>query len=293
MPYSHSAGSSKRKQRQQLTVPGDCNFCQGKPQTYRVVRRHRQAFGKNLGVDCYEHEEEEESSLLDDSVEIKINASSKDSPSDSEESQQSMKCLLVSSGMEDNSEVGFHIEPLNKILTTSRPSYESLLSADDTSDDTRSETSSNSSVDEDDCETLFDPVSSNSSDSQSENSNDTAKSITRAAESQMIEELLLCKGSSTTVLEALPGYFDWFTTHPSVSKSALSELPQFEHEHILPSGNNLPSSYEEAWQFVRPFMLDTVTYHVCPNDCVIFRKTPQYMSYLSCKSLRFKRRTFL
>ena len=191
MPYLHSAGSAKRKQRQQLTVPCDCNLCQGKHQTCGVVRRRREAFGKNLGIDCYEHEEEEESSLLDDSVEIKIDAISKDSPSDSEESQQSMKCLLVSSGMEDNSEVGFHVEPLNKILTTSRPSYESLLSADDTSDDTRSETSSNSSVDEDDCETLFDPVSSNSSDSQSENSNDTAKSITRAVESQMIEELLL------------------------------------------------------------------------------------------------------
>ena len=277
MPYSHSAGPTKRKQRQQLTVPCDCNLCQGKPQTYRVVRRHKQAFGKNLGIDCNEHEEDEESSSLDESVEIKIDVSSKDSPSNSEDSQQSMKCLLVSSGTEDNSEVGFHVEPFNKISTTSRPSYESLPSADDTSDDTRSETSSNSSVDEDDCETLFDPESSNSSDCQSQNSDDdTAKSITSAAESQMIEELPLYEGSSTTVLEALAGYFDWFTTHPSVSKSALSELLQFEHEHILPSGNNLPSSYEDALQFVRPFMLDTVTYHVCPNDCVIFRKTPRY-----------------
>lgn len=75
--------------------------------------------------------------VLDESVEIKINASSKDSPSDSEESQQSMKCLLVSSGMKDNSEVKCHVEPLNKILTTSRGSCESLPSADDTSDDTR------------------------------------------------------------------------------------------------------------------------------------------------------------
>ena len=116
--------------------------------------------------------EEEESSSLDESVEIKIDASSVNSPSDLEESQQSMKCLLVSSGMDDNSEVGFHVELLNKILTTSRPSYESLASADDTSDNTRSETSSNSSLDEDDCETLFDPISSNFSDSQSENSDD-------------------------------------------------------------------------------------------------------------------------
>ena len=185
-----------------------------------------------------------------------------------------MKCLLVSSGMDDNSEVGFHVELLNKILTTSRPSYESLPSADDTSDNTRSETSSNCSLDEDDCETLFDPISSNSSDSQSENSDDTARSIVSTAESQMIEGLLLYKGSSTTVLATLDGYFDWFTTHPSVSKSALSELRQFEHEHILPFGNNLPSSYEEALQFLqRPFMLDTVTHHVCPNDCHFSKNT--------------------
>ena len=242
--------------------------------------------------------EEEESSSLDESIEIKIDASSVNSPSDLEESQQSMKCLLVSSGMDDNSEVGFHVELLNKILTTSRPSYESLPSADDTSDNTRSETSSNSSLDQDDCETLFDPISSNSSDSQSENSDDTAKSIVSTAESQMIEGLLLYKGSSTTVLATLDGYFDWFTTHPSVSKSALSELRQFEHEHILPFGNNLPSSYEEALQFVRPFMLDTVTHHVCPNDCHFSKNTsprlvkPQYMSYLSCKSLWFKWHTF-
>ena len=150
----------------------------------------KQAFGKNLGIDCYEHEEDEESSSLDESVEIKMDVSSKDSPSNSEDSQQSMKCL-VSSGTEDNSEVGFHVEPFNKISTTSRPSYESLPSADDTSDDTRSETSSNSSVNEDDCETLFDPVSSNSSDSQSENSDDgTAKSIASAAESLFMKEVL-------------------------------------------------------------------------------------------------------
>ena len=40
----------------------------------------------------------------------------------------------------------------------------------------------------------------------------------------MIEGLLLYKGSFTTVLATLDEYFDWFTTHPSVSKSALSEL---------------------------------------------------------------------
>ena len=101
----------------------------------------------------------------------------------------------------------------------------------------------------------------------------TLLSLLQALRKVMIEGLLLYKGSSTTVLATLDGYFDWFTTHPCLSKSALSELRQFEHKHILPFGNNLPSSYEEALQFVRPFMLDTVTHHVCPNDCHFSKNT--------------------
>ena len=63
--------------------------------------------------------------------------------------------------------------------------------------------------------------------------------------------------------------------HPSTSKSALSELLRLK-KRLLPQPNNLPSSYDEAYNFVKRFVLPTQTCHVCPNDCVIFHKTDRY-----------------
>ena len=88
--------------------------------------------------------------------------------------------------------------------------------------------------------------------------------------------LPLFEGSSTTVLEALAGYFYWFSNHPSISKSALSSLLNHEHFNVLPPGNNLPSSYEQAYNVIKSHLLPTVCYHVYPNDCILFRKTKRY-----------------
>lgn len=88
--------------------------------------------------------------------------------------------------------------------------------------------------------------------------------------------LPLFEGSPKTVLEALAGYFYWFSSHPSISKSALLSLLSHEHFNVLPPGNNLPSTYEQAVNFIKPQLLPTVCYHVCPNDCVLFRKTNRY-----------------
>ena len=71
--------------------------------------------------------------------------------------------------------------------------------------------------------------------------------------------LPLFDGSNKTVLEALAGYFYWFSTHPSISKSALSSLLSDENFNVLPQGNNLPSSYDvEAYNFIKPPLLPTV-----------------------------------
>ena len=88
--------------------------------------------------------------------------------------------------------------------------------------------------------------------------------------------LPLFEGSSVTVLQALCGYLAWFTEHPGMSKSSLSDLLRLHHEQILPSGNSLPSSYDEAYAFIKPFLLPFVIYDACPNDCVLFRKTDHY-----------------
>lgn len=89
-------------------------------------------------------------------------------------------------------------------------------------------------------------------------------------------KLPLFDGSSVTVLQALCGYLAWFSEHPGTSKTSLSDLLRLHHEQILPTGNNLPGSYDEAHAFVKPFLLPFVVYDVCPNDCVLFRKTDHY-----------------
>jgi len=88
--------------------------------------------------------------------------------------------------------------------------------------------------------------------------------------------LPLYEGSNKTVMEVLAGYFHWFSSHPSISKSALSSLLAHEHCNVLPKGNNLPASYDQAYNFIKLNLLPTECYHACPNDCILFRKTDRY-----------------
>ena len=46
--------------------------------------------------------------------------------------------------------------------------------------------------------------------------------------------LPLFEGSTVNVLQALCGYFSWFTGHPGTSKSALSDLLRLHQREILP-----------------------------------------------------------
>ena len=40
---------------------------------------------------------------------------------------------------------------------------------------------------------------------------------------------------------------------------------------MLPYSNLLPDSYESALTMIEPYLVKTITFHVCKNDCVIFR----------------------
>ena len=100
----------------------------------------------------------------------------------------------------------------------------------------------------------------------------------------------LYPGATSTVLDALVHLFDWFTSHPSISKQAFSENLRHLHDYILPPGNLLPKSYQEAYQCIKPFLIPEIVYHVCPNDCVIFRKEYKNEQQCpKCKEDRFKR----
>lgn len=81
----------------------------------------------------------------------------------------------------------------------------------------------------------------------------------------------LYEGATLSLMDALVKYLKWFSEHPGISKEALSDVLRLEHNEILPSGNKLPSSYADAVKLVEPFLIQPILFHVCPNDCIIFR----------------------
>ena len=100
----------------------------------------------------------------------------------------------------------------------------------------------------------------------------------------------LFPGASLSVLDALVHMFDWFTSHPSISKQAFSENLDYLHKYILPQGNLLPKSYQEAYQCIKPFLIPEIVYHAGPNDCIIFRKQHRNDDQCpKCEQDRFKR----
>ena len=97
---------------------------------------------------------------------------------------------------------------------------------------------------------------------------------------ETLSKIPLYDGATISVMDALVKYFSWFSEHPGISKEALSDVLSIEHNEILPAGNKLPSSYNEAIKFIEPFLIEPVVFYACPNDCVIFRK--QFTDLKTC-----------
>ena len=89
-------------------------------------------------------------------------------------------------------------------------------------------------------------------------------------------KLPLYENSPVTVLQALAEYLAWFSQHPSASKTSITELLRLHQKFILPSPNNLPSCYDEAFKLITPFLLPYISYDVYINECVVFRKRSRY-----------------
>ena len=122
--------------------------------------------------------------------------------------------------------------------------------------------------------------SSNCNDSQdnassSSSSNEGCEPEEHSIYDSQSAKVPLFENRDVTVLQAIASYFMWFTEHPSTSKRALSDLLPL-NKRLLPQPNNLPGSYDEALNFIKPFFLPIEIYHVCPNNCVVFRKTSRY-----------------
>lgn len=74
-------------------------------------------------------------------------------------------------------------------------------------------------------------------------------------------------------------HFHWFTQHPGISKEAFGSM-LLTQRSFLPPNNNLPDSYEAALHAIEPYLVDTIVYDVCTNDCVVFRK--EYAESTQC-----------
>ena len=72
-------------------------------------------------------------------------------------------------------------------------------------------------------------------------------------------------------MDALVKYLKWFSEHPGICKDALSDILRLEHNEVLPSGNKLPSSFADAMKLAEPFLIQPILFHICPNDCILFR----------------------
>ena len=97
----------------------------------------------------------------------------------------------------------------------------------------------------------------------------------------------LYPAAQMSVLTALVKYFSWFANNCGVTKEALSSLLYLQHHSILPKNNLLPDSYEAGLKIIKPFLVEPVVYHVCPNDCVLFRK--EHADLLQCPVCDAKR----
>ena len=99
---------------------------------------------------------------------------------------------------------------------------------------------------------------------------------------------LLHSSLTSTLFETLVHLFDWFASHPSLSKEAFSKNLKMWHS-ILPEGNLLPTSYQEAYKIIKPYLDPEVIFDVCQNDCILFRgEYKDSVSCPKCKESRFK-----
>lgn len=82
--------------------------------------------------------------------------------------------------------------------------------------------------------------------------------------------------------------FDWFSSHPSLSKEAFTMNLQLWHS-ILPEGNCLPTTYKEAYRVIQPYLVSEVVLHACQNDCILFRgEFEKSVSCPKCHQPRYK-----
>ena len=67
---------------------------------------------------------------------------------------------------------------------------------------------------------------------------------------------------TSTLFETVVYLFHGISSHPSLSKEGFSKNLQLWHS-VLPEGNLLPTSYQEAYKVIKPYIVPEVIFHVC------------------------------
>ena len=92
-----------------------------------------------------------------------------------------------------------------------------------------------------------------------------------------------------TVLETLFEIMKDYSYTPNTSMSSVSSRLSTWKNTILESNNNLPDSFDSALKLLEPFLMPLFTYHVCPNDCILFRNEHEYATSCPvCGENRYK-----
>ena len=95
-----------------------------------------------------------------------------------------------------------------------------------------------------------------------------------------------------TILKSLALLFSWFCSSPGTSKESFSHLFYLLNTRILPCGNFLPASYNDAIRVIKCFIVPVKKYDSCINDCVVFRKHNNDLSECpSCHEPRYEAQT--
>ena len=111
-------------------------------------------------------------------------------------------------------------------------------------------------------------------------------------EESEIARKCLYEGAGLTVLQAVCQHMSWFTSHPGISKEAVSDSLHMQHHVLLPQGNLLPESFELARKTIEPFLLQPVVFHACQNDCILFNKEFETLKECpKCNAPRYKHGT--
>ena len=252
---------TKRKRRSNSKRPCPCNSCQldeSKLCSEFVIRRHLEVFGK--------YEPSSHHMALETSDELTTESENDESSSETEGWNCGDEDQKAREGDHDQlSQCELEVEH-----DQSDPQYlEEASSADSDDGD-----SSSDQIDESE-DSYVQLVFSNSDESSltdTESENDREGNVYNSD----FAKLPLYENSHVSVLQALAGYLAWFSQHPSASKTSITELLRLHQKFILPSPNNLPSCYDEAFKLIKPFLLPYISYDVCINECVVFRKTSRY-----------------